>query len=241
MTLKNKPLISIVIPARNEEAVILQTLQSVKKKVKTSHEILIVNDLSTDRTEKVVREYAKKNSNVLLINNKQGNGGFSNAIKLGFRKARGVVVIPVMADMCDDPSTIDKMYKKVELGNDLVCGSRYVRGGKKYGGPQFQGFFSLVFNAFLATFIRIPTRDASNAFKMYKKSITGDLVFDKKSGVEMSAQLVLQAYFNGAKIVDVPTVWKGRTQGKSKFKLLERSPRYAKIIMWALAKKYFGY
>lgn len=231
-----KPLISIVIPARNEEVVILSTLSELKRSVKTAYEIVVVNDLSTDHTKEVVNSYSKKNKRVRLVNNKKMNSGFSNALRHGFTESRGKYIVPVMADLCDDATTIDKMYKRMQSGYDLICGSRYIRGGKKLGGPQFQGFFSQVFNYILYHIIGIPTMDASNAFKMYRREILSKIKFDKKSGVEVSAQLVLEAFFQGAKISDIPTVWKGRTSGKSKFKLLERSPRYVKILVWAIIK-----
>lgn len=228
-------LISILVPAKNEASSIINTLEEIAKKVKVPYEIIVINDSSTDKTEKIVSGYLKKNKKVKLINTTKKLTGFSNALHLGFTKSKGFAVVPVMGDLCDDPETINIMYKKIIKEDwDVVCGSRYIKGGEKSGGPKLQGIFSNFVCVFLNS-LGVPTYDATNAFKMYKRSVLKKLNFNPKSGVELSMELVLQAHFlKNAKITDIPTVWRGRTSGKSKFKFLERAPRYANICLWAL-------
>lgn len=226
--------LSIIIPAKNEENSILLTLQSLKNSVRIPHEIIIINDRSSDNTESIVKKYIGRNKNVSLIKTTPNKGGFSNAIKKGIWKSSADIVVVVMADLCDDPKTINKMYEKIAEGWDIVCGSRYMQHGKKIGGPKIQNFFSALVCKSLHYILRMPTEDASNAFKMYRKNVFKTLEYKSNSGVESSLDLILRAHFQGFKIIDIPTTWQGRTAGESKFKLIERSPRYAKIYLWAL-------
>src|SRR3989344_255564 len=226
-------MISVVIPARNEEESVITTLETLREKVTVPYEIIVVNDGSTDSTEAVVKRYAKTNKKVKLVNN-LGPKGFASALKLGIKIARGDYLVPIMADLCDDAATINKMYKKILEDWDIVCGSRYMKGGKKVGGPKLQGLLSEFVCRSLRIFTNISTWDVSNSFKMYRRQIIDSLKFNKKSGVEASMELLFQAYFGGAKIIEIPTTWRGRSFGRSKFKLLSRTPRYLGIYLWTV-------
>lgn len=226
--------LTIVIPAHNEEAIIIKTLESLKKRVKVSHKIIVVNDCSIDNTENVVKKYMKGNKNISLARTNPKKRGFACALEKGFNYVKKGVVVPVMADLCDDPQTINLMSEKINSGWDVVCGSRYMKGGRKKGGPKLQHFLSMFVCLSLKWITGLPTSDLTNAFKMYKIEVLKDIRTNPKSGVESSMETLLQVYFRGAKITEVPTSWKGRTIGKSKFKILERTPRYLKIYLWAL-------
>lgn len=226
--------LSIIIPARNEEKNIISTLNAIKKEVRVPHEVIIIDDCSSDNTEGVIKKYINKKKNIFLVRTNKGSNGFSNSIKKGIKKSSTNTVVVVMADLCDDPKTINKMYEKITEGWDIVCGSRYMQQGKKIGGPKIQNFFSTLVCKSLHYILKMPTQDASNAFKMFKKSIFKTITYKDNSGVESSLDFILKAHFRDYKIVDVPTTWRGRTIGDSKFRLIERSPRYARIYLWAL-------
>ncbi len=231
-------LVNIVIPARNEEEVIVKTLKDLKTKLKVPFRVIVVNDKSTDNTEKVVSTYIKRHKEVSIINNSTKTSGFGKALSLGFSKVKKGYVVFVMADLCDDPKTINRMFKKIGDGWDIVCGSRYMKGGKKKENDnKFQGFMSHLVNLTLYIFCGIPTRDVSNAFKMYRKEVLDKVIFNPESGVEESMEILGQAYFNGARIMEVPTIWTGRKFGKSKFKILKRTPRYWRIYKWIFVNK----
>lgn len=228
-----KKKLSIIIPAKNEEQSILQTLESLKKHVQIPSEIIVVNDHSTDDTDIAVKKYSNKNRNVLVINTKE-KYGFSNAIKKGIKKSSTGVVVIVMADLCDDPITINRMYKLITEKWDIVCGSRYSKNGKKIGGPKIQNFFSALVCKSLFYIIGLPTKDASNSFKMFRKYIFKSVNYKDNFGVEASLDLIIRAHFKGFKITEIPTIWHGRVLGQSKFKLIERSPKYIKIYLRAI-------
>lgn len=232
-----KYLLTIIVPAKKEEEAVIFTLEEIKKRVKTPHKIIVVNDsFEGDNTGDIVKKYIKKNKNAsVVINRSNPHPTFASALILGFNKTKEGVVIPVMADLCDRAEDIDIMYKKMNDGSDwdIVCGSRYIKGGGKKGGPLIQSICSFIICSFLHYIVGVPTTDVSNAFKMYKKDVLNEAVINKKNGVEISMAITLQAYFNGAKITEVPTRWIGRALGKSKFKIIERTPPYFKICLWA--------
>lgn len=227
--------LTLIVPAKKEEGAIINTLKKIKEKVKTSHKIIVVNDsFDGDNTGEIVKNYIKKNKNIfLIINRKNPHPTFASALILGFNKVKSGVVIPIMADLCDRLEDIDVMYEKMHEGWDIVCGSRYMKGGKKKGGPLIQSVCSFLVCSFLHYVVGVPTTDVSNAFKMYKKKILKKIIIHPKSGVEASMAITLQAYFNNKKITEIPTAWIGRTVGESKFKIIERTPPYYRICAWA--------
>lgn len=231
-----KDVLSIIIPSRNEEEVIISTLKDLNRKVKVTYEIIIVDD-SSDKTPQIVNEYIKNHKNVKIISSNPHTVSFSRAIKIGMKEARGKMAVVVMADLCDDPKTINQMYKKMQEGWDIVCGSRYTKGGRKKGGPLIQSIFSFLICTSLHYIVGVETKDVSNSFKMYRREIIDKILIGPSSGVETSMIMTLQAHFKNMKITEIPTSWKGRTKGKSKFNLLQRAPKYLHIYLWAVRSK----
>lgn len=223
--------ISILIPVYHEEKNIIRVLEKIKSKVKTQHEILVIYDSKKDPTYDVVKKYLnkKKIKNIFLTKNTITTGrGVMNAIKTGFKKAKGETIVVVMADLSDNISQIDRMYRLTQKGYDIVCASRYMKGGKKIGGPIFKTLLSKTAGLTLHYFFKVPTHDSTNAFKMYRKRIFKQIKIESTGGFEYSLEIVLKAFKKGYKITEIPTVWKDREAGKSNFKLLKWLPKYVK-------------
>lgn len=235
--------LTIIIPVRHEEETIVDTLESIKKYVHTKHEVVVVDDtiISSDKTKdvdmtvEVVKRYQKNHKNIRILQNLQHRAnGFSLAVWRGIQAVHRGTIVFVMADGCDDLNTIDLMVKKILSGYDIVCGSRYMKGGKKIGGPKLQGFFSYIVNTSLSFLLRLPTRDVSNSFKMYRWNILNALPKPTSTGFEVSMEIFFNAYHCGAKVSEVPTIWIGRRKGESKFRLVECVPAYIRIYLWVL-------
>lgn len=226
--------VSIIIPTYNEEQNIKKTLDKIYKYVEVPKEVIVVDD-SSDNTEKIVRSYVKSHNGVVFIKNKASNKGFVKALQVGIKHAKKDVIVFVMADQCDDPRTINKMYQKIEDGWEVVCGSRYMLGGKRLGGPELLGFLSKYLCVFSYTFIGVPTHDITNTFKMYKKQILNKLKFNTEAGTAVSMELLSQAYFKSAKITEIATTWRGRSE--TRFKLSQRGPKYIKILKWSVGNR----
>jgi len=230
--------LTIVVPVRNEEQIVGTTLEAIERNVTTPHRTIVVNDHCTDRTVAVVEEISQKYPNIELVHNTK-EPGFANALVTGFENVRTELVVPLMGDMCDDPCTIDEMVKEMARGYDVVCASRYIRGGGKEGGPKIQSMFSRFVGLTIHSLVGIATRDVSNAFKLYRKGVIDSIVLQGRS-VETSMELALKAHFSGYRMSEVPTTWRGRTKGRSKIRLLKIAPGYFRWYVWAIMHKLKG-
>ena len=130
----NKPLLYIITPVYNEADNFPALYNEISKKVKTPHKIVVVYDFNEDTTVTVVKKYQKQDKNLILYKNIRGRGAL-NAILSGFDYVKSGPLLVTMADLSDDLGVVDAMYEKYLGGADLVCGSRYVSGGKQIGGP----------------------------------------------------------------------------------------------------------
>lgn len=227
--------LSIIVPAYNEQDNISEVIQKIEGTLRLEHELIIVNDHSTDATPQLVQKLCEKYPNISLVNN-LSEKGFANAIKAGFANAKGSVVIPVMADLCDDLSIIEKMFNEINRGYDIVVGCRYTKGGARIGGSKLKGFLSGSAGRSLHYLLGIPTKDIANAFKMYRKTVLESINIESK-GFEVSVEIPLKAYYLGFKISEIPTVWRERTKGKSSFRIFKLLPTYLKLYIWAIFKR----
>lgn len=227
--------ITIVIPAHNEEANIEKVIESIERNVHSEHEIVIVDDHCIDKTADIVKGLVSQYQNNIRLVKNDDEPGFANALKTGFSNTRSDIIVPVMADLCDDPQTINRMYDKIIEGFDIVCASRYMPGGRKIGGPKLKGFFSRFVGLSLHFLIGIPTHDIANSFKMYKRGVI-DTSNIESEGFEISVELPLKAFFADYKITEVPTTWVDRKCGESKFHVLKQGSNYLKLYFWALWK-----
>jgi len=228
----------IIIPVRNEEEIIEETLCILEKRLNIEKTIIVVNDYSTDRTSDVVRDIIEKNhyNNIKLIFNK-GKKGFGNALKKGFDVTeKESVIIPIMGDLCDQIELIAIMYNKILEGFDVICASRYTKGGRRKGGPILKNIISKWVSKILNWVIKIPVTDVCNSFKMYRKDVLDNIDITSE-GFEISMEIIIKAYFAGYKIAEIPTIWQERKRGMSKFRLLKNSRKYMKWFFYAVSKR----
>ena len=176
--------LSVIVPAYNEEENIGSLIDKVERSLKTDFELVIVNDHSSDNTAKIVINKLNDFKNINLVENNL-KPGFANALRTGFLNSKGDIIIPLMADLCDDLGTIEKMYKKINQGYDIVCGSRYILGGARKGGSRLKSFLSSMGGRSLNLLLGVPTHDIANAFKMYRKEVINAIDI-KAKGFEIS-------------------------------------------------------
>jgi glycosyltransferase involved in cell wall biosynthesis len=223
--------LSIIIPAHNEENSIEEVIKAIEQNVSVEHEIVVVNDHSSDKTTDIVERLAAQYRNNLSLVSNHNEPGFANALKSGFMQAKSDILVPVMADLCDDPDTINTMYKKILEGFDIVSGSRYIKGGKRLGGSRLKAFFSFFVGMISHLFFGVPTHDITNSFKMCRKNVISSITINAVS-FEISMEITLKAYLKGFKITEIPTIWQDRTAGESKFNSFKVGPKYFKLFLW---------
>lgn len=225
--------ISIIVPVYNEGDNIRNAIAKIKAKVKFRHEILIVYDFPEDDTVPVVQELVKKHSEIKLVLNKKK--GLINAVRSGFKACAGDAVVILSPDEADDPFTINKMYKKLQEGYDVICASRYSSQGKRINQTSFKLFLSKTAGILTPLFLGIPTQDLTNGYKMYRKKVLDDIVINSDGGWEFSMELTIKAHNAGFKITEVGTISRNRKHGKSKFKLIRWLPRYLYWYVYGIA------
>ena len=227
--------LGIIIPVYNEGANIKATLQAIEQKIKTSHKIYIVYDFDQDNTLPVTKEMQQKGLPIELLKNPVR--GVANAIKTGLKNAPHDYLLVTMADLSDDYSTVDEMYRRIMQGGyDIVCGSRYMKGGKQIGGPIFKKLLSRIAGVSLKYITNLPVHDVTNSFKLYKKTMVDAIDIQSDSGFEIGMEIVVKAYFTGYKITELPCTWTDRQAGHSRFRIFKWMPKYLRWYFYALKK-----
>jgi dolichol-phosphate mannosyltransferase len=228
--------LSIVVPVFNEAENFPNTYQAIKKHIKNDHQILVVYDFDEDTTVPVAKKLAKKDPNLKLIKNTIGRGPL-NALKSGFKAVKSGPILVVMADLSDDLNDVAAMLKLYEQGADIVCGSRYMRGGKQVGGPFIKRTLSRLAGVSLHYIRRIPTHDITNNFRLYDSGFLRSIEIESKRGFSVAMEITVKAFLEGKKIAEVPTTWKDRVEGEANFKLFNWLPEYLKWYFYAFQPK----
>jgi glycosyltransferase involved in cell wall biosynthesis len=229
--------LAIIIPAYNEEAAITGVLADLVTQLPQQivEEIIVVDDHSTDATAEAVFRFRSNypGFNIQVIANSAPRG-FANALRLGISKAKGELIAHVMADGCDRVNDITAIFDEFKKSNlDMVSASRYTGSGARKGGPILKAVFSRFVGLSLYRVIKIPTRDCSNAFKVYRKEIFKSISL-KSDGFEVSMELCLKAYLLGYRIKELATIWSERERGSSSFNIFKESRGYIKLYLWAI-------
>lgn len=233
-------MIDIIVPVYNEAGNVKKLFDEIEKEIKTEKRVSIIYDFDEDDTLPVVSRIAEEYSfPVRQIKNELG-GGVLNAIIMGFRNAEYDKILVVMADLSDRLDVVDIMAERMEEGYDLVCGSRYMKGGKQNGGSFLKSLFSRTAGLSLYYLTRIPTHDVTNSFKMYSKRLLDDITVESSGGFEIGLEITVKAYARGYSITEVPSEWFDRTEGTSKFHMWRWMPKYLKWYFYCIWQTWFG-
>ncbi|HKV88456.1 MAG TPA: glycosyltransferase [Candidatus Dormibacteraeota bacterium] len=220
------PALSLVIPVYNEGENVVPTLRGVVEKTRTRPlEVLVVYDFNEDTTVPVVKRLQSELPEVRLHRNTLGRGVL-NAMKSGLRAARAPYVLITMGDGSDDPADIDPMYELARGGADVVAGSRYMPGGRQLGGPLLKRTMSRAAGLSLHWVGGLPVHDATSNFRLYSKRLLNQVTIESVGGFELGIELTVKAYRLGLRVAEVPTTWRDRTAGTSRFQLWQWLPRY---------------
>lgn len=232
------PKLDIIIPVYYEQETVRGAIEQIEKNVKTPHRVLAIWQDKKDPSIQVLKELEDNISNLKLIQSLHGIG-IIGAIKTGFKQSLAPIIVITVADLSDDPRTIDKMVKMINKGYDFVCASRYSKGGERIGGPFLKVFLSYLACKLLNLLTDIPSTDATYSFKCFRKSFIDTTQIESTGGFEICLELLLKAHEQGLKIGEVPTLWKEREKGKSKFtlgKLWQWLPQYLRWYYLALIR-----
>jgi dolichol-phosphate mannosyltransferase len=231
-----KPLLHIITPVYNEGENFPTLYKAVKDNIKTPHELVVVYDFDEDTTVPVAKTYAQKDKTIILHKNDIGRGAL-NALKSGFNHVTDGPVLVIMADLSDDLSMVDAMYEKYLAGASVVCGSRYMKGGKQIGGPFVKRTLSRLAGTSLYWVRGVPTHDITNNFKLYDKKLLSSITIESEGGFEVAMEITAKAFKKKLKIVELPTTWRDRTAGEARFQLRKWLPKYLHWYFYALSPR----
>jgi dolichol-phosphate mannosyltransferase len=223
--------LSVVIPVYNEPDNIGPALRQLADNVKTPSEILVVYDFDEDTTVPVVQALQAEMPFVRLLRNDLGRGVL-NAMKAGIAASRGKYVLISMADGSDDVTAVDDMVGLARGGADVVAASRYMRGGGQVGGPRLKRLLSRLAGLSLHWIGRVPIHDATNNFKLYSRTFLDSVSIESRGGFELAIELTVKATLAGRKLAELPTVWRDRTAGESRFKFRAWLPLYLRWYLY---------
>ena len=232
---------SVVVPVFNEAANIGRFCQTARRDLPREYELLVCYDFDADDTLPALAAIAPadKPARLRLVRNNLGKG-VRYAIEAGMRAATAPVVLVTMADLSDDFSRVGEMVDRASAGAAVVCGSRYMRGGRQIGGPWFKGFLSRAAGAILHWIAGVPTHDPTNSFKAYRKDFLDRTPIESEAGFSLGLELTVKAHFQGDRVEEVPAIWTDRAAGESRFRLWHWMPYYLKWFFYALRRRFLG-
>jgi glycosyltransferase involved in cell wall biosynthesis len=233
-------MISLVVPVFNEAENIQGFLRDVESAVTDEHETLLVYDFPEDSTLPAVAAMQPAPTSVRLIHNTLGRGVL-NALKAGFQASKGDVVIVMMADRSDEPKDVAEMARLIRAGADVVAGSRYVKGGSQVGGPFVKRTLSRMAGVSLHYLAGLPIHDATNNFRAYSRRVIEQIPIEGEASFALALELTLKAHWNGWKVAEVPTVWRDRTVGKSRFRTFAWMPHYLRWYLKAMRRAWLRF
>jgi dolichol-phosphate mannosyltransferase len=232
-------LLSVVMPARDEEACIAATLAELTAELRSQnipYEIIVVDDGSSDGTCNRVLRLSSEDSGIRLIEN-LGRNGFGMAIRAGLTQSTGDVIAIMMADASDSPRDLVTYYRKFQESNCCVFGSRFIGGGKAVDYPTHKLVINRLANWFIKVLFGIRYNDITNAFKCYSREAIEHMQPLISPHFNLTVEMPLKAIVRGFPYTVVPITWTNRKTGLSKLKLKEMGSRYLFIVLYLWLEK----
>lgn len=235
-------LLSIVIPARDEEGCIVSTVEHLHLELRLNsvpHEIVVVDDGSTDSTWTKLQELSTRLPELRAVQNNNRHG-FGRAIIHGLDKMAGDAVVIMMADESDDCRDVVRYWQLLNEGWDAVFGSRFIKGGGVIDYPWFKLRVNRLANLLIRIMFHVGLNDTTNAFKAYRASVIEGCRPLLSPHFNLTVELPLKAIVRGYSWTIVPITWRNRRSGVPKLKLKEMGSRYLFICLYVWLEKYFS-
>lgn len=220
-----------MIPARDEAARIVTVLARLAAAVHRPAEVLVVVDSPADPTLTAVLACEGGGLRVHCLVSEY-SGGPAGAIRWGIEKARAPVIVVTMADGSDDPSQIDDLADLVENGAVVAAASRYAPGGRQLGAPVVKRTLSRLAGTSLQLLARPGTCDPTNSFKAYSADFARAAGIESQRGFTIGIELTAKARRMRLPVAELPTTWRERDSGRSRFRLIRWLPWYLRWYLY---------
>jgi dolichol-phosphate mannosyltransferase len=235
-------LLSVVIPARNEQGCIRSTIEHLHLELRLHnipHEIIAVNDGSTDSTWIELVDLSRHIPELKPVQNSSIHG-FGAAVVKGFDSMSGDAAVVMMADESDDCRDVVRYWDLLNQGWDAVFGSRFIKGGGVINYPWLKRRLNRVSNFIVRLMFGIKFNDTTNAFKAYRATVIDGCRPFLSPHFNLTVELPLKTIVRGYSWTVMPITWRNRESGISKLALREMGSRYLFICLYVWLEKYFS-
>jgi glycosyltransferase involved in cell wall biosynthesis len=227
----NPRLVSVILPVHNEAANLRELLPSLFENLRSlglSHEVVVVDDGSVDETAAVLQELSQPHLRVVRL---RRNTGQTAALMAGIRFSKGEVLISMDGDLQNDPADIAQLLAKLDEGFDVVSGWRKNRQDARLR----RNMLSRLANKLISAISGIHLHDYGCSLKAYRRSaLEGVRLYG-----EMHRFIPIYAYWNGARVTEIPVHHYARSHGVSHYGLI-RIPKVALDLLVVVFLHRFG-
>jgi dolichyl-phosphate beta-glucosyltransferase len=208
-TVKTEPLLSIIIPAHNEEQRLPASLEQIVAFLEEQEyeaEVIVVENASRDNTAGVVEEFMARYPFISMIREERPGKGL--AVKLGMLAARGEYLFFCDTDLSMPIEEVAKFLPPQLENYDVAIASREVEGARRYGEPAYRHLMGRVFN-FLVRLLAVPGfQDTQCGFKCFRQAVARDIFpYQTMEGWGFDVEVLFIARKRGYRIVEVPINW----------------------------------
>jgi dolichol-phosphate mannosyltransferase len=212
--------VCVVIPTYNERDNVTSLIPIILKKG-NNLQVLIVDDNSPDGTAEVVAGMSRADNRVALIQ-RPGKMGLGTAYVAGFKwvlaNSNAQYIFEMDADFSHNPDRIPDFIRKIEDGNDVVIGSRYLKGVSVVNWPIRRLVLSYWASKYAGFVTGIPLRDQTSGYKCFRRGVLQAIDLDRlgADGYAFQIELNFWAYREGFRLAETPIIFEDRRAGTSK-------------------------
>ena len=124
-------------------------------------------------------------------------------------------------------------------GYQIVCPSRFIKGGKMIGNPFFKALLTRLASFFLFNFTSFPIKDSTNSFRLFSRELINKVNIESNKGFTLSLELTAKAHRLNYKMIEIPSTWIERGKGKSRFRLFSFILPYTKWLFYIIKTSIF--
>ena len=208
---KSTLLLSVVVPAYNEEHTVGDIIKRIKAtllEARLSNEILVVDDWSRDRTVEISQN---EKATVYSLKQHMGKG---YALRAGFTKAKGEIIVTIDSDGSNRPEELPVLLNPILKDQaDLVIGSRF-SGKQTTAGKKFNLAGVRIFNLLIRILTGAEVSDSQSGYRAMKRRVLENLTL-KSGEYEIESEMLVKIAHRGFRIQEVPVSFEQRTYGVS--------------------------